>query len=105
MERNKEDIDKIWAGTLSDSKNAIPKVPDFKFCITSFALQAAIFLGAIENPVTNKKEENLPQAKLIIDTLDILKEKTQGNLLPEEASMLDNLLCELKTQYTTKTNK
>lgn len=105
MKRNKEDVEKKLAGMLSGNTNAIPKLPDFKFCITTFALQASIFLGAIENPLTHIKEENLPQAKLIMDTLDMLKQKTEGNLLSEEAVLLDNLLCELKTQYIAKTNK
>ena len=54
--------------------------PDFKFFLSSLAMQAWIGLGAMPNPVTNKSESNLEQAKFIIDTLDILKEKTKGNL-------------------------
>lgn len=105
MERNTEDIDKIWTETLSDSKNAVPKAPDFKFFISTFGLQAAIFLGVIENPATKKKEENLPQAKFIIDTLNMLKQKTKGNLNTEETEILDTLLCELRAQYISKAKK
>ncbi len=82
-----------------------PPEPDFNFFITTLGLQAAIFLGEMANPVTNKKEEDLTQAKFIIDTLAMLKEKTKGNLSPEEEKLLDNLLYELRTQYIAKTEK
>ena len=52
--------------------------PDFKFFLTSLAMQAWIGLGIIANPATQKQEENFGQAKFIIDILDILKEKTKG---------------------------
>lgn len=83
----------------------IPESPDFNFFITTLSIQTAICLGIMENPGTNKKEENLPQAKFIIDTLDMLKLKTSGNLTKEESAKLDNLLSELKTQYISKTAK
>jgi hypothetical protein len=75
---------------------------DFSFFITTLSIQASIALGAMPNPVTQKKEENLNQAKLIIDTMGMLKEKTQGNLSAEEDSLLENLLYELRMQYLAK---
>lgn len=76
---------------------------DFPFFITSLALQASIALGAMPHPVSNKIEENLAHAKLLIDTLGMLKEKTQGNLNAEEDSLLENFLYELRMQYVAKT--
>lgn len=87
----------------SNKKNGFaPPEPNFKFFITTLAIQASINLGILENPLTNKKQENMPQAKLIIDTLEMLKEKTKGNLNKEEADSLNNILNELKNQYTSK---
>jgi hypothetical protein len=83
----------------------IPESPDFNFFITTLSIQTAICLGIMENPVNNKNAVNLPQAKFIIDTLDMLKTKTTGNLTKEESDKLDNLLGELKTQYVSKTAK
>lgn len=88
-----------------DTNNTQAEAPDFKFFITTLALQAAISLGQIENPSTNKKEENFPQAKFIVDTLDMLREKTKGNLTKEETESLDNIVAELKTQYTSLTTR
>jgi hypothetical protein len=75
---------------------------NFGFFITSLAMQASIALGFLPNPVTQKSEENLDHAKLIIDTMGMLKEKTQGNLNAEEDSLIDNFLYELRTQYLAK---
>ncbi len=85
-----------------NKKDFIPPVPDFKFFISTLSLQATIFLGQIPNPVTQKTEEDLSQAKFIIDTLGMLQEKTKGNLSPDETELLENLLYELRTFYLTK---
>lgn len=109
MDEINKNIDESWKETvgkekvnLKKSEEIVPPAPDFNFFITTLAIQAAISLGQIDNPATNKREENLPQAKFIIDTLDVLKEKTKGNLTKEEQETLDNLLYELKTQYISK---
>jgi len=78
-------------------------IPDFNFFVTTMGLQASIFLGALENPVTKKIEEDLTQAKFIIDTLSMIQEKTKGNLKQEETTLLENVLYELRMQYVAKT--
>ena len=85
-----------------NKKEFTPPAPDFKFFISTLSLQASIFLGQIPNPVTQKNEEDLPQAKFIIDTLGMLQEKTRGNLNGEEAGLLEDLLYELRTFYLAK---
>lgn len=87
----------------SDKSKFIPPEPDFNFFVTTLALQAAISLGEVPNPATNKKEEDLTQAKFLVDTLGMLKEKTSGNLTETEAGFLDNLLYELRMQFLSKT--
>ena len=72
---------------------------DFLSYISSLAFQAMIFLGEIPNPMTNKTEKNLRQAKFIIDTLTILKQKTSGNLTKEENDTLEASLYELQMRY------
>lgn len=79
--------------------------PSFSIFVSSLSMQALIFLGEIDNPITHKKEENLNQARYIIDTLTMLKEKTKGNLTANEANLLDNVLYELRTKYTAKAGK
>lgn len=112
MNDNAKNIDESWKQTVENEKyepndkkepDFIPQTADFKFFITSLGMQAAVCLGQLENPVTNKKEGNLPQAKLIIDTLDMLKQKTKGNLAKDEEGMLDTLLYELRLNYISNT--
>lgn len=79
-----------------------PIEPDFSFFVTTLSIQASIALGTMPNPATKKEEENLNQAKLIIDTLTMLKEKTKGNLGKEEEELLENLLYELRMVYVSK---
>ena len=79
--------------------------PSFSMFVSSLSMQALIFLGEIDNPITHKKEENLNQAKYIIDTIAMLKEKTHGNLTGNEANILDNVLYELRMKYTAKSGK
>lgn len=105
----KKRVDDSWKEAISKEKENLKKeefiLPEanFSFFITTLALQASIFLGQVPNPVTNKKEKNLPQAKFIIDTLDMLKEKTKNNLNNEEDKLLENVLYELKMQYIATT--
>ena len=112
MEKMDKNIDESWKDAVEKEKEELKKngktvyeEPDFSFFITTFSLQAAIALGEVENPVSNKKEENLPQAKFIIDTLAVLKEKTKGNLTPEESNLLENILYELRMIYISKLEK
>ena len=67
--------------------------------ITSLAFQTMIFLGEIPNPITNKTDPNLDQAKFLIDTLTMLREKTKGNLSKQESNLLDASIYELQMKY------
>jgi len=106
MDKN---IDQSWKETVSKEKDNlkkdgkfVPPEPDFNFFITTLAIQASIFLGVAPNPATAKLEEDLTQAKFIIDTLGMLKDKTKQNLTNEESSLLENVLYELRMQYIAK---
>jgi F0F1-type ATP synthase membrane subunit b/b' len=62
-------------------------------------------LGKVQNPMTNKVERNLPQAKQLIDTLEMLKEKTNGNLSEELSKAQEMMLSELRLNYVDELNK
>lgn len=107
-EKNKK-IDESWKDTVEKEKVEIPQeeekfIPEasFGFFVTTLGIQIAIALGEVPNPMTNKNEENLDQAKYLIDTLDMLKEKTQNNLSKEEQEVLDNLLYDFHIKYVAK---
>lgn len=63
------------------------------------AQNAALFLGQIPNPKTGEGEVNLELAKMFIDQLAMIQEKTRGNLTTEEATVLRNALSNLQMAY------
>jgi hypothetical protein len=63
------------------------------------AQNAALFLGQIPNPRTGEGEVNLELAKLFIDQLAMIQEKTRGNLTNEEATVLRNAVSNLQMAF------
>src|SRR5436853_5803823 len=63
------------------------------------AQNAALFLGQIPNPRTGEGEVNLEVAKMFIDQLEMLQEKTRGNLNNKETAVLRNTLSNLQMAY------
>src|SRR4051794_22058637 len=63
------------------------------------AQNAALFLGQIPNPRTGEGEVNLELARLFIDQLAMIQEKTRGNLTNEEATVLRNALSNLQMAF------
>ncbi|MFH0826988.1 MAG: DUF1844 domain-containing protein [Candidatus Omnitrophota bacterium] len=110
MDEDKKNIDESWKEAVEKEKEKlekggkfVPPEPDFKFFISTLSLQASIAMGYIPNTSSNKTEEDLTQARFLIDTLDMLKEKTKGNLSEEESTFLENMLYELRMGYISKT--
>ena len=79
-------------------QGAEPQLDFFNY-IASLGFQTMIFLGEMPNPMTNQVEKNLKQAKFLIDTLVILRDKTKGNLSKEEDDLLNGSIYELQLRY------
>ena len=77
----------------------------FMYLIGSFEMSAMIAMGKIKNPMTSKTERDLQQAQFSIDILDMLKEKTAGNLDEYESKFLENVLGQLKLNYIDEARK
>ena len=60
---------------------------------------AALFLGQIPNPKTGEPDVNLDLARMFIDQLAMIQEKTRGNLTSEETKVLSNALSNLQMAY------
>ena len=67
--------------------------------VVMHAQNAALFLGQIPNPKTGEPEVNLDLARMFIDQLAMIQEKTRGNLTSEEAKVLSNALSNLQMAY------
>jgi len=70
--------------------------------IHSFQAAAMQQMGKTPNPFTGKIERDLSQAKLSIDMLEMLEERTGGNLTSEESRFLKHVLTELRLNYVAE---
>jgi len=62
-------------------------------------------LGKVPHPITGKIERDLEGAKLSVDMLEMLKEKTKGNLLADEQRVLETTISDLKLNYVDELKK
>jgi hypothetical protein len=53
-------------------------------------------LGLLENPLTKSRQRNLPNARMLIDDLKMLRERTNGNLEAGEEAHLDKVIGDLE---------
>ena len=67
--------------------------------VSMFQMAAMQQMGKLVDPVTNEAVRDLKQAKISIDTLDMLKERTRGNLGDAENEFLEKVLFELHMNY------
>ncbi len=77
----------------------------FFYLISSFEMAAMQQMGKIKNPITDKIEKDLDQAQFSIDLLDMLQNKTKGNLSEDELKYLEHLLGQLKLNFIHESEK
>lgn len=73
--------------------------PRFNEFIILQAQNAGLFLGQIPHPISGEKSINLRAAKSVIDCLEMLDIKTQGNLTSTEEKLLSTALNNLRPLY------
>ncbi|MCC6738398.1 MAG: DUF1844 domain-containing protein [Planctomycetia bacterium] len=71
----------------------------FEMLVTMLVQQATMMLGMVPDPMTGERYQDIPQARMIIDMLAMLKTKTKGNLTAEEDRFLSGALGELQMEY------
>lgn len=76
----------------------VPEVTFSNF-VLSLSTTVLYHFGDFPDPATNKAEKNLTAAKQTIDMLNMLKNKTVGNLDNNEKELLDGILYELMMRY------
>jgi len=109
MGGDEKKVDEAWKekaqqdadGAGDERKERRPTLPPASFStfVQGLAGQCLILLGAMENPVTGKKEVDLEQAKYTVDLLDVLESKTRGNLDDNEERLIRSLLYDLRMRY------
>ncbi|MBW1870328.1 MAG: DUF1844 domain-containing protein [Deltaproteobacteria bacterium] len=76
----------------------MPEV-NFSSLILSLSSTAFLHFGEIPDPGTGEKKKDLALAKHAIDTIAMLKEKTEGNLADEEKQFIENILTDLRWHF------
>ena len=121
MENPKIIVDEDWKSQVQAEKQKLAQEPkpaegqppaegemppaSLAMLMTTLATQAAVCLGQLPNPITNKAEVHLDQARHFIDTLQVLEEKTAGNRTTAESEMLSALLEELRLAFVFATSR
>lgn len=78
-----------------------PPMPpaSYSMLISSLATEAMMALGQMPHPVTGEVTPRRNQAKYLIDTIDMLHEKTKGNVEAAETAGVEQLLHQLKMAF------
>ena len=90
--------------TLGASAEVTPQSEEdmpmtFEALIFSLSTTALLQLGMAPHPETGRTEKDLPSAKQTIDILEMLQQKTRGNLTADEGQLLEECLYDLKMTY------
>ncbi len=125
-EEKKIIIDEDWKSQVQAEKEAVekkasePEMPapeepsdtdppmppaSIGMLMSSLATEALLSMGHLPHPVTGETILRRNQAKYLIDTLDLLKEKTAGNLTSEETIALDDVLHQLRMAFVAAEQK
>lgn len=74
---------------------------NFEHFLLSLSTSALLFLGEIPHPESKEKKVDLAQARQSIEILGLIREKTKGNLTPNEQTLLDGMLSELRIRFVS----
>jgi len=96
-ERAQREKEKL-AGELGDKERPPPQA-SFLGLVEEISLRAMLALGQLRNPATGEVYFDLDAAKYSIDLLDMLEQKTRGNLEPAEKQALEDVLHQLRLVF------
>jgi len=74
---------------------------DFSSFVISLSSSVLISLGEIPNPETQETSVDVCFAKQTIQILEMLEEKTRGNLSDGEQELIDQILFDLRFKYVS----
>ena len=95
-------IDEEEEVAAAEDDGEIPGAQDptsFVNFLSTLATNAAAALGAVPHPATGQRSLDLESGKYWLDILGMLRDKTKGNLHPQESRLLEGLLGDLRMQY------
>ena len=94
------------AGADPHDLGDVPMPPaSLEMLLSMLATEALVALGEVPHPATEKVQLQPNQAKYLIDTIDVLRQKTKGNLTTTEQQIIDSLLHQLRMVFLSKMNQ
>jgi hypothetical protein len=119
-EEKKIIVDEDWKSQVQAEKEAqkeqqtkpkaagtgdIPMPPaSLGMLLSTLVTEAMISLGQVPHPLTGEATVHPQQAKYLIDTIDMLREKTRGNVTADETQLMDHLLHQLRMAFIEVTS-
>jgi hypothetical protein len=73
----------------------------FLSLLNMLAVEAAMHMGLMELQPGERAPVDLEAARQVLDIMGVLKEKTRGNLLPDEQTIFEQVLTDLRMQFVT----
>lgn len=89
------------SGQAQAAEPAADKI-DFVSLLFTYVHTALIYLGEAEDPVQKTTSENIEGARQMIDILELMQQKTRGNLSTEETQYLESALYDLRMRFMKK---
>lgn len=99
VQREKEEAARAKSEDDAAEDDPVLPPPTLTALAGSLSMQALAALGLLPDPLTGKTEVRLNRARHLIDTVNLLYEKTGANLTEEEKRALEEMLHELRLAY------
>jgi hypothetical protein len=84
---------------IRPTNNSADLTQRFVYFVQMQMQNVLLCLGLIDHPSAPKGEPDLQAAKMFIDQLEMIREKTRGNLTSEEDKFLTGVLSELQMAF------
>jgi hypothetical protein len=109
VEREKEEARKVAeeqaAHEPTPEEKATIQPASFEGLVSNLAMQAMISLGVLVPRDTKEVMVDLAEAKYLIDTIIMLRDKTKGNLSPEEQGFIAETLADLQQTFVLRSQQ
>lgn len=108
VQREKEEASKAAKEGGAAPKSAAAENPEgasFEALVSMLSLQVMIVLGAFPQEENEEARVNLGEGKYLIDMLMLLRDKTKGNLTPQEQGVLTESIANLQQLFVVRSQE
>ena len=100
-EPDKTCFEEEYRRTAAETTDELQFLPELNFStfILSLSTSVLVHLGELPDPITNERNVSLPLAKQTISIIEILQQKTRGNLTADEERLIEDILFDLRMKY------